>query len=211
MTRALPRPLARLAGTLLALAPAGLLPAAPLTLVDLFGRKIEAEVLRLEGDQLTLRRLPDRTEFTIELPSLSEDSQAAARAAAAALPPPTANRAAAAENPAPAPATVEHDTPPILTVRTPPGYPVSLRKKGISGEVALSFIIPASGIPEEIQVIRSTHPEFAKAAVASVKNWRFRPAMKNGKAVASRVSQLVQFNPPPSSEPPPEKLTFEDT
>jgi periplasmic protein TonB len=83
---------------------------------------------------------------------------------------------------------------PNLTSPIPPVYPFEMRRAGISGDVIVEFIVTADGRTSNATVVRSTHREFEKAALDAVAKWQFRPGKKAGRAVNTRVQQLIDFN-----------------
>ena len=64
------------------------------------------------------------------------------------------------------------------------------------GTVVLDVTISEEGEVREVQVRRDIASE-TEEAVRSVKTWKFEPAKLNGKAVTSRVTVAVTFNPWP--------------
>jgi TonB family protein len=64
-----------------------------------------------------------------------------------------------------------------------------------NGTVVLDVRISDEGEVEDVQVRRDIASE-TEAAVRSVKTWKFEPAKLNGKAVTSRMTVAVTFNPP---------------
>jgi periplasmic protein TonB len=88
----------------------------------------------------------------------------------------------------------EIDQIPVSTVKTPPVYPIQAKLRRIEGEVVLQFIVDESGTVREIDVVESAPGDtFVRAALAAVARWRFRPAVKDGRAVAVRVQQKLSF------------------
>ena len=78
-----------------------------------------------------------------------------------------------------------------------PGYPPESRLAREQGTVLLRLTVTAQGSPESISVQRSSgHPRLDAAAVAGVRQWRFRPAIKAGIAVAATVTIPVRFDLP---------------
>jgi TonB family protein len=65
-----------------------------------------------------------------------------------------------------------------------------------NGTVVLDVRISGEGEVEDVQVRRDIASE-TEEAVRSVKTWKFEPAKLNGKAVTSRMTVAVTFNPPP--------------
>jgi protein TonB len=86
------------------------------------------------------------------------------------------------------------DQKPVGRVQNPPQYPYEMSRAGISGEVGIEFIINSNGDVVDTRVIRSSHREFEVPAMQAVQKWKFKPGRKGGKAVATRVSQLIEFN-----------------
>ncbi len=86
------------------------------------------------------------------------------------------------------------DQRPVARVQNPPQYPYEMSRAGISGEVAVEFIISANGDVVDTRVIRSSHREFEVPAMQAVQKWKFKPGRKGGKAVATKASQLIEFN-----------------
>lgn len=75
-----------------------------------------------------------------------------------------------------------------------PMYPARARMRRIEGFVVVEFIVIADGTVREVTVI-SSHPGnmFAAAARRAIGRWRFSPGTKDGKVVATRVRQKVEF------------------
>jgi len=63
-------------------------------------------------------------------------------------------------------------------------YTAAARAEGIEGKLKLKVVVGADGAVLSVQVLASVSPELDAAAVAAVKQWRFRPAMACGKPVA---------------------------
>lgn len=75
-----------------------------------------------------------------------------------------------------------------------PEYPKSLKLQGITGSVKLSVLIDATGKVRDIEVISSTHSEFAQAAIDAINNSSFQPADINGKPVPTRYKIPFKFS-----------------
>jgi len=80
-----------------------------------------------------------------------------------------------------------------LMKRVSPVYPPLARQARIQGTVILKVQISNSGDVEKLQLI-SGHPMLAPAAIEAVKQWKFDPAMKDGKPVAVQISVEVTFH-----------------
>jgi periplasmic protein TonB len=73
-----------------------------------------------------------------------------------------------------------------------PAYPHLARSTGIGGVVVLEAVIDAEGNVTGVQVIRSV-PLLDQAAIDAVRQWRYSPALLNGKAVPVIVTITVRF------------------
>lgn len=87
------------------------------------------------------------------------------------------------------------DHPPFLLAVQQPQYPTELSAERIPGKATVAFVIAADGSIQEVKVVDSTHPAFAAAAIAAVKQWRCQPASKDGRPVAARMQVPIHFNP----------------
>lgn len=75
-------------------------------------------------------------------------------------------------------------TPPIpVDENVLPTYPEEMRRKGIESTVVLKVRISEAGSVVSVELLRGEEP-FATAAMAAVRAWRYRPAEKDGRAVA---------------------------
>ncbi|HET7534816.1 MAG TPA: energy transducer TonB [Candidatus Didemnitutus sp.] len=86
------------------------------------------------------------------------------------------------------------DQPPQLRVPVQPNYPFEMRRAGISGEVTVEYIVGSDGKVAQAQVIKSSQREFEAPALQAVLKWQFRPGKKGGRAVNTRVQQIITFN-----------------
>ena len=68
-----------------------------------------------------------------------------------------------------------------------PDYPEVALRAGLEGLVVLEAIVDERGrVGHDIKVVRRLGHGFDEAAVAAVRQWRFRPATRNGKPVKVR-------------------------
>lgn len=74
-----------------------------------------------------------------------------------------------------------------------PTYPQLLKNQGISGRVKLAILIDKTGQVRNIEVLESSHPEFADAAIKAINNSSFQAAESNGQRVPSRLILPVNF------------------
>jgi protein TonB len=74
-----------------------------------------------------------------------------------------------------------------------PRFPAALKREFDYAEVKLEFIVDTAGGVRGITIVSSTAQGFDEAAVEGISKWRFRPGMKAGKKVNTRVQQLLKF------------------
>ena len=79
-------------------------------------------------------------------------------------------------------------------VSTPdPEYTEEARRAKTQGTCILWLIVDAAGNPRDIKVIRGLGMGLDQKAIAAVKQWRFKPALKDGQAVNVQISVEVGF------------------
>lgn len=76
-----------------------------------------------------------------------------------------------------------------------PPYPLISRKRGEEGEVVLKVEVGnCAGLAKRVDIYKSSgFPRLDEAALETVRNWYFKPAMKNGGNVESRVLVPIKF------------------
>ncbi len=79
----------------------------------------------------------------------------------------------------------------LLVRRVSPEYPLQARLGRIQGVVILHVIISKTGDVATVDLI-SGHPSLAPAAIETVKQWKYKPFLLNGKPV--EVDSQVQIN-----------------
>lgn len=82
---------------------------------------------------------------------------------------------------------------PVLISKVEPEYTKAARKAKIAGTVLVSVIIDKNGNPRNVHITRGLDPGLNAKAVQAIKQWRFRPAIRNGKAVAVKANIEVHF------------------
>jgi len=75
-----------------------------------------------------------------------------------------------------------------------PDYSEEARKVKHMGVVVLWLVVDPDGKPRDIRVLRTLGLGLDEKAIEAVKNWRFDPAMKDGKPVAVPISVEVTFH-----------------
>ena len=84
-----------------------------------------------------------------------------------------------------------------LARRVEPEYPEQALTQRVQGPVLLDVRIGEDGAVQEIKLV-SGSPLLAEAAVAAVRQWRFRPRTVSGRAVAMETRITLNFTLPPS-------------
>lgn len=87
---------------------------------------------------------------------------------------------------------LDYDQPPKLLKRVNPIYPQDAFVKKVEGTVILEILIDSTGRVSRVRVINSI-PALDQAAIETVKQWLFSPAIKHGRPVATVASAPVTF------------------
>ncbi len=75
---------------------------------------------------------------------------------------------------------------------SPPRYPMGSRRKREQGTVVLRLVVSEGGRVTQVAVQRSSgFPDLDDAALAAVRNWRWSPTIRDGRAVV--ITGLVQI------------------
>jgi TonB family protein len=85
-------------------------------------------------------------------------------------------------------------TSPTVVSRVEPEYSEDARKARYQGTVLLEAIIRKDGRIDTIRLLRSLGFGLDQNAIDALKQWRFRPGMKNGKPVDVTINIAVSFN-----------------
>lgn len=84
------------------------------------------------------------------------------------------------------------DSTQLEVIKSPkPDYPAQAAAKELQGQVWIKLLISETGDVETTEII-SGDPILAKAAADAMKKWKFKPFIKNGRAV--KVSTKVPFD-----------------
>jgi len=104
-----------------------------------------------------------------------------------------------------APSTVQPATPTRIKVggdvqpvqlisKTPPIYPADLEQQGVEGVVLIRAVISNQGVPLSPHVLNTdVDQRFIQAALDSIRQWRYQPAMLNGEPVETATTITVEF------------------
>jgi TonB family protein len=85
---------------------------------------------------------------------------------------------------------------PALTYSVDAKFPDAERnaKKGLQGVAVVELIVDSKGRPRDIRVKQSLRPDFDKCAIDAVRQYKFGPAMRQGKPVAVAITIEVNFH-----------------
>jgi protein TonB len=82
---------------------------------------------------------------------------------------------------------------PIAIYQPEPEFSEEARKAKFMGVVTVSIIVDQHGLPQNVHVTRGVGMGLDEKAVEAVKQYRFKPATENGKAVAVYLNVEVNF------------------
>ncbi|MFW5959857.1 MAG: energy transducer TonB [Chitinivibrionales bacterium] len=72
-------------------------------------------------------------------------------------------------------------------------YPKRAVQADIEGVLRIEFVINTEGKPESIKIIELPHEVFREPVLRTVKQWRFKPARKEGVEVNQIVRKEIEF------------------
>lgn len=106
----------------------------------------------------------------------------------------TASESSESSAPGAHPAPGVDEFPRIEPGNLPPVYPQDAAAAGLSGDVLLLVQVNETGRATDLRVLSSSNvPALDQAALEAVRQWRFRPAQRGGRAVAWPVKVPVRF------------------
>jgi len=82
---------------------------------------------------------------------------------------------------------------PVVVKEVRPRYTSDAKEARIQGVVALECVVGTDGSISDVKVTRSLDAGLDREAIRAVKQWRFEPGTKNGKAVPVRVALEMTF------------------
>lgn len=83
---------------------------------------------------------------------------------------------------------------PTATFSPDPQYTEEARRAKKQGICTLWLIVDSAGRPRDIRVVRGLGFGLDEKALEAVRNWRFQPALKDGKPVDVQISVEVEFH-----------------
>lgn len=82
----------------------------------------------------------------------------------------------------------------VALSRVKPRYPPRARNEGIEGWVLLEITVSPTGAVSDARVLDAKPKRiFDQAALEAIRQWRFRPRFREGRAVEQRANQEIRF------------------
>lgn len=82
---------------------------------------------------------------------------------------------------------------PVVIHSVEPEFSEEARKAKFQGEVTVELIVDVNGVPQNVRVVRGVGMGLDERAVEAAKQYRFKPAMENGKPVPVALDIAVNF------------------
>jgi TonB family protein len=86
--------------------------------------------------------------------------------------------------------------PPRIVESTPAPYTATARAEGVEGGVVLMVLVRRDGTVGAASVSRGLEPSLDESALRTVKEWKFAPAMRDGRTVEVVLEVEVEFRLP---------------
>ena len=81
-----------------------------------------------------------------------------------------------------------------LVSMTPPVYPPRCLRMGLEGVVRVRVLVGENGVPQEVTLAKSSgESSMDDAALKAVREWVFKPAMRNGMPARAWVVVPIEF------------------
>ncbi len=89
--------------------------------------------------------------------------------------------------------SIRADYPPKVIRQGEVEYSDEGRRRRINGAVTVSLLVTEEGLPAEVKVVRGLGYGLDEKAMEAVRQYRFQPAMKDGRPIAQHISVEVMF------------------
>lgn len=84
-------------------------------------------------------------------------------------------------------------TLPTVVKEVKPGYTQRAMRERVEGTVWLTAVVRTSGEPSQIRVTKSLDYDLDTKAEEALREWRFKPGTREGKAVPVRITVEMSF------------------
>jgi protein TonB len=82
----------------------------------------------------------------------------------------------------------------VVLSRVEPRYPSRAAARGIEGWVEIDITVSPAGTVSDARVVAANPKNiFDRAALEAIRQWRFKPAFREGRAVEQKATQIVRF------------------
>jgi periplasmic protein TonB len=85
------------------------------------------------------------------------------------------------------------DREPVPVFQPAPIVPLAMKRDGVSGTVRIEFIVDVNGRVLHPVVVESSDSRLNEAAMNGVAKWKFRPGIKHGQKVNTRMGVPIVF------------------
>jgi protein TonB len=82
---------------------------------------------------------------------------------------------------------------PVVIHKADPEFSDDARRAKFMGTVLVTLIVDQSGMPQNVHLLRGVGMGLDESAIAAIQQYRFKPAMENGKPVAVALNYEVAF------------------
>jgi TonB family protein len=83
----------------------------------------------------------------------------------------------------------------LLRTWAPPVYPPDALQQKVGGIAVVRMVVDEKGDVASARILEADDPRLGAAALAAARQWRFTPALDDGKAVACSLDAPVMFSP----------------
>lgn len=84
--------------------------------------------------------------------------------------------------------------PPTAIRMVEPFYPIEMKLARTPGRVRVTALVDETGRVQDPKLESASHAAFGASALEAVGQWRFKPALRDGVPVATRVSLPLNFS-----------------
>jgi periplasmic protein TonB len=74
-----------------------------------------------------------------------------------------------------------------------PEFPPKFKNKSAKEEIMVGFFVETDGSVKEASITSSSDSRLDRSALSAVKKWRFKPALKDGRPVRSKLTVPVIY------------------
>jgi TonB family protein len=82
---------------------------------------------------------------------------------------------------------------PKLVTDFKPQYTADALRRRVTGAVLLRCVVDREGVPTNVEVVRSLDEDLDQEALKALKQWRFEPGKKDGRAVLVQIPVEIVF------------------